>query len=60
MIEMSMSTTDSSTIARPATTDDTTPRRSASYLGCRECGEGAIVWDADAGQSRCRCCGALD
>lgn len=55
-----MSTTDSSTIARPATTDDPTPRRSASYLGCRECGEGAIVWDADAGQSRCRCCGALD
>lgn len=35
-------------------------RQSVSYMGCRHCEEGAYVYDADAGASRCRSCGKLD
>jgi len=31
--------------------------RSASYLPCNNCAEGSLVWDAEAGESRCACCG---
>ncbi|MCX2818834.1 hypothetical protein EGH25_05665 [Haladaptatus sp. F3-133] len=31
--------------------------RTASYTPCENCGEGAMVWDEDAGASRCNCCG---
>jgi ribosomal protein S27E len=35
-------------------------RRSASYMGCRHCEEGSLVFDPEAGASRCRACGKLD
>jgi ribosomal protein S27E len=35
-------------------------RRSASYMGCRHCKEGSLVFDPEAGASRCRACGKLD
>lgn len=43
-------------------TDPVSPAtaRCASYMGCRHCEEGNLVYDADVGTSRCRCCGALD
>ncbi|MEF8776185.1 MAG: hypothetical protein V5A43_06745 [Haloarculaceae archaeon] len=34
--------------------------RSASYLPCRHCGEGSLVYDEDRAASVCRCCGAID
>lgn len=37
-----------------------TPYRSASYLPCTSCGEGAIVWDAELEASRCSACGERD
>ncbi|MHB9286803.1 hypothetical protein ACKVMT_07155 [Halobacteriales archaeon Cl-PHB] len=47
-------------VSTPAT--DTTPtlRLSASYLGCRHCAEGSLVYDAEVGASRCRACGKMD
>ncbi len=41
------------------TTDEPT-LRCASYMGCRFCEEGSLVFDPEAGQSRCRTCGKLD
>jgi ribosomal protein S27E len=35
-------------------------RGSASYMGCRHCEEGSLVYDSEAGASRCRACGKLD
>ncbi len=32
--------------------------RSATYMACEECGEGAIVWDPELGASKCHSCGA--
>lgn len=40
-------------------TAPTTPR-CASYMGCRHCEEGNLVYDHEAGASRCRSCGELD
>lgn len=37
-----------------------TLRTSASYMGCRHCEEGSLVFDPDLGTSRCRACGATD
>jgi hypothetical protein len=34
--------------------------RCASYMGCRFCEEGSLVFDPEAGASRCRTCGKLD
>jgi ribosomal protein S27E len=39
------------------TVSTTTTYRTASYTPCEECGEGALVWDHDAGASKCNCCG---
>jgi hypothetical protein len=33
---------------------------SASYLPCRECGEGSLVYDESLATTVCRCCGAID
>ncbi|MFD1585466.1 hypothetical protein ACFR9U_00605 [Halorientalis brevis] len=45
----------------PFEPSETPPLRlSASYMGCRHCEEGSLVYDADAGGSRCRTCGKLD
>jgi len=32
---------------------------SVSYTACPECGEGSLVYDPDAGGSRCNQCGAV-
>jgi primosomal protein N' len=37
-----------------------TAPRCASYMGCRHCEEGSLVYDPDVGASRCRTCGELD
>lgn len=34
--------------------------QSASYMGCRYCEEGSLVYDEVAEASRCRTCGRLD
>lgn len=41
-------------------TDLPTLAVSASYLPCRHCGEGSLVYDEARGTSVCRCCGARD
>lgn len=41
-------------------TTDTPAYRSASYLGCRFCEEGSLVYDPEIGGSRCRTCGEVD
>lgn len=40
--------------------DSPTLPASASYLPCRYCGEGSLVYDEALGTSVCRCCGATD
>lgn len=35
-------------------------RHSVSYMGCRHCKEGSLVYDYEAAASRCRACGKLD
>jgi hypothetical protein len=32
---------------------------SVSYTACPDCGEGSLVYDPDAGGSRCNRCGAV-
>lgn len=32
--------------------------RSATYMACESCGEGAIVWDPEHQESRCHSCGS--
>lgn len=44
----------------PGSTDAPAAFACASYMGCRHCEEGNLVWDAEASASRCRSCGALD
>ncbi|MFB6142901.1 MAG: hypothetical protein ABEJ30_06115 [Halorientalis sp.] len=34
--------------------------RSANYMPCRHCEEGALVYDPELEASRCRACGELD
>ena len=41
-------------------TTETPTLRSASYMGCRFCEEGSLVFDTEVGKSRCRTCGKLD
>jgi hypothetical protein len=41
-------------------TPDEPTLRCASYMGCRFCEEGSLVYDPEAGASRCRTCGKLD
>ena len=41
-------------------TTEPTFLQSASYMGCRHCEEGSLVFDREAGASRCRACGKLD
>ncbi len=57
MLVMSVDDTPSGAVSTP-----NYPRSglSASYLPCRRCGEGSLVYDEDLGTSVCRCCGALD
>lgn len=60
-----MSVNNSPTDAASSTETPETPgspalRQCASYMGCRHCKEGALVYDPDAGASRCRSCGKLD
>jgi len=33
---------------------------SASYMSCRHCAEGSLVYDPEIQDSRCRACGAID
>jgi len=54
-----MSVDDTNTDRVP-TTDMPRAGRSASYLPCRHCGEGSLVYDEDRATSVCRCCGAID
>jgi ribosomal protein S27E len=42
------------------TTATPTLRTSASYLGCRHCEEGSLVYDPEIEASRCRSCGKRD
>ncbi|MFB6178634.1 MAG: hypothetical protein ABEI77_02785 [Halorientalis sp.] len=44
------------------TTEDILPPvpQCASYMGCRYCEEGSLVYDEEVGGSRCRTCGKLD
>ncbi len=57
---MSVESPSSNSVPIPAPDASPTLRVSASYLGCRHCGEGTLVYDADAGASRCRACGKRD
>jgi ribosomal protein S27E len=41
------------------TVSTTTTYRTASYMPCEDCGEGALVWDENARMSKCNCCGTL-
>ena len=41
----------------PSTGTDLPYTPSANYAPCRNCEEGTLVWDDEAGESRCRCCG---
>jgi hypothetical protein len=34
--------------------------RCASYMGCRHCEEGSLIFDPEVGKSRCRTCGKID
>lgn len=40
--------------------DHPTVHGSASYMGCHHCEEGSLIYDQEAGASRCRACGRLD
>lgn len=40
-------------------TETATTYRTASYMPCEECGEGAMVWNEEKGASECTCCGTL-
>ena len=46
----------------PDTDDGPGPRygTSVSYVACRECGEGSMVYDDEEGASVCNACGAVD
>jgi hypothetical protein len=54
-----MSTEDRSRVG-VSTTEYPRTVRSASYLPCRSCGEGSLVYDEEMAASVCRCCGAVD
>lgn len=57
----SMSINESS--AEPESSTETTDAptlRCASYMGCRFCEEGSLVFDSEIGKSRCRTCGRVD
>jgi hypothetical protein len=43
----------------PSTETELPYTPSASFAPCRRCEEGALVWDADAAVTRCRCCGLV-
>ena len=43
-----------------ATTEGPRYGLSASYMSCRHCGEGTLVYDPDIEGSRCRSCGEAD
>lgn len=53
-------TPSASSTPTPETTETPTALRCASYMGCRHCEEGNLVYDYEAGASRCRSCGELD
>lgn len=57
-----MSVHDSPTDLESAGTETTGPalRRCASYMGCRYCEEGSLVYDPETESSRCTACGAED
>ncbi|QLD88186.1 hypothetical protein HWV07_03705 [Natronomonas salina] len=42
------------------TTDSPNVPRCASYMGCRHCEEGNLVYDHEVEASRCSSCGELD
>ena len=44
----------------PFETTDAPSLRCASYMGCRYCEEGSLVFDPEVRASRCRTCGKLD
>jgi ribosomal protein S27E len=56
---MSVEETTTETVS---TIDPDGPRygMSASYMSCRHCAEGSIVYDPEIEDSRCRACGAVD
>ena len=33
--------------------------RTASYMACEDCGEGAMVWDEKEEVTKCSCCGEV-
>ncbi|WP_302081482.1 hypothetical protein [Salinibaculum rarum] len=56
-----MSVNDSAVESASATESTDSPSlRCASYMGCRFCEEGSLVFDAEIGKSRCRTCGKID
>lgn len=55
-----MSVERSPTTSEVSTTDSLRYGYSASYMPCRNCGEGSLVYDDALGGTVCRCCGELD
>jgi hypothetical protein len=55
-----MSVERSPTPSEVSTTDSPQYGYSASYMPCRKCGEGSLVYDEELGGTVCRCCGELD
>jgi hypothetical protein len=51
-----------STVESESSTErpDSPSLRCASYMGCRFCEEGSLVFDSEVGKSRCRTCGKID
>lgn len=46
-------------VSSPKLRLELTPR-SANFMPCRACGEGALGYDANLGCSRCRVCGSTE
>jgi hypothetical protein len=57
---VAMSADGSAPTSGVSTTDSPRYGYSASYLPCRECGEGSLVYDESLATTVCRCCGAID
>jgi ribosomal protein S27E len=55
-----MSVDPNATTTDVSTTDSPRYGTSVSYMPCRECGEGSLVYDPELKATRCRCCGAMD
>jgi hypothetical protein len=58
--QIAMSAERSPTPTEVSTTDSPQYGYSASYMPCRKCGEGSLVYDESLGGTVCRCCGEPD